>query len=196
MRCLLLALVPACLSLGIAPPPSRGCQDPGRDARVVERALQLAKPAAQHELLARLAGEWDVQMRSRLPNGEWSESRARVDGSLMLGGRYVSLQFRMQLREREVQAVQILGFDTLRQVFTSSWRDELSTWSVECSGPPVDGSTEFVRCFGTVADASDPAGRPFRLDVDLGQKDVVGVQVFETRGESELVAQSQQWKRR
>jgi hypothetical protein len=191
MRGVHLGLIP--FLLGVVVP---GPQDPVRDAAMLQRAQQLAEPAEPHRLLAKLAGAWDVVWQTTLPDGTRQEDRGTAEGEVMLGGRYVRLRFRLQIQGREVHAEQILGFDTLHQVHTSSWRDDLSTWSVECSGAPVVGPADQLRLFGTLADVRDPAGRPFRLEWDLAAKDTVQVRAFETRGADEVEVQAQRWTRR
>ncbi|MEO6593433.1 MAG: hypothetical protein ABIP94_01620, partial [Planctomycetota bacterium] len=100
------------------------------------------------------------------------------------------------LRGSDVHAMQILGFDTLRQLYTASWRDDQSTWSVECSGAAAGKTPDLLRLKGTLADARDAAGRPFRLELDLEVKDRVRVSIFDTHEGKEFLLQVQDWTRR
>lgn len=114
------------LVLGLSLPSS---QDPRHDAAMLRQAQQLAVPVAQHQRLQRLTGEWKVASQAM-----GTTSEGAVAGKAMLGGRYVVLSYRLPRAGRELEAVQLLGFDTLHQVYTSSWRDDASTWAVEASG--------------------------------------------------------------
>jgi hypothetical protein len=113
----------------------------------------------------------------------------------------VVLNFVLQLQGTAVEAVQMLGFDTLRQLYTSSWRDDLSTWSVEASGTAGAGAPERLRLQGALADARDPTGRPFRLELDLppaaaGAAGEVAVRSYDTVDGKEVLMQTQRWTRR
>lgn len=189
MRSLRLAALSA-LSMGLVP------QDPARQPDVLQRAADLAQVTESHRRLGRLAGVWDATFRTTPPGSAEQEGRGIVEATVILGGRYVQLTHRLGLGGRDVEALQILGFDALRQLYTSSWRDELSTWSVECSGVPTPGAPDVLRMEGTLADARDPAGRPFRCELDMSAKDRVQVRWFETSGGAEHLVQAQQWSRR
>lgn len=171
-------------------------QDPARQPELVQRAAELAQVTDAHRRLGKLVGSWDVTFRTTPAGSAEQEGRGVVDATSILGGRYVQLAHRFTLGGREVQAMQILGFDNLRQLYTSSWRDELATWSVECSGVPTPGAPDVLRLEGVLADARDPAGRPFRCELDLSAKDSVQVRWFETVNGVESLVQAQQWTRR
>jgi hypothetical protein len=171
-------------------------QDPAADARVLQQAHKLAQPVEHHRLLARLAGEWDVVVHTTPPGGAPRDDRGRVVGALILGGRYVVLDFVLQLRDVKVEAVQILGFDTLRKLWTSSWRDELATWSIEASGPPTADAPARLVMTGALTDARDPTGRPFRLQLDVVSDAQVAVRLFDSYDGREFEVQRQEWTRR
>jgi hypothetical protein len=185
-----LALAALAAVLFVAP------QDPPADARVLQQAHKLAQTVEQHRLLAKLAGEWDVVVHTTPPGGASREDRGRVVGAGILGGRYLVLNFVLQLRDVKVEAVQILGFDTLRKLWTSSWRDELATWSVEASGPPAPDTPNRLVMTGTLVDARDPTGRPFRLQVDVVGDKQVAVRLFDSYDGKEFEVQRQEWTRR
>jgi hypothetical protein len=95
-----------------------------------------------------------------------------------------------------LQAVQVFGFDTLRQCYTASWRDDFSTWSVDASGPPLPDAPDRLVLRGTLVDASDAAGRPFRLEFDLATADRATVTIHDTVAGAERLVQKQEWVRR
>jgi len=171
-------------------------QDPQRDGPLLQKAKELAATGPEHALLAQLAGDWDVVFTTHATGSEAKEERGRASGSLLLGGRYVQVQFRMQAGQVPVQAIQLFGFDTLRQLFTSSWRDDLSTWPVECSGPrpAVDGEPGALELQGTLCDVRDPTGRPFRMRLQV-EAATVTVELRDTLDGREHVVQRQRWTR-
>ncbi len=170
-------------------------QDPAPDAATLLRLAQWAQPGDAHALLQRLVGEWDVAVRTPADPVERVD-RGSAKGVALLGGRYVQLQFALTVAGQPFEAVQALGFDRSRQQFTSSWRDSASTWATECAGAPRADRPDLLALSGTLVDAADPAGRPFRLEIDLAFDQRVSVKLHETRGGVEALTQTQTWTRR
>lgn len=172
-------------------------QDPQPDPATLHRAKQLSMVDEHHARLQKLVGEWDVVLRTAGPAGAPQEDRGRVAAAAILGGRYVVANYTLGIQGAKVEAVQIFGFDTLRQLYAASWRDSLSTWSVECAGTPAPPEgAEVVTMAGTLVDARDPTGRPFRQVLDLTDAKTVTVRLFDTRDGKESEVQVQQWTKR
>jgi hypothetical protein len=168
-------------------------QDPVPTPATLQRAHRLAQPDAHHARLQRLVGDWDVVLRTTLPGGDPREDRGTVKVAAVLGGRYVVANYALQVRGAKVEAVQILGFDTLRQLYTSSWRDDASTWAIDTAGPHDAERPDLLTLTGSMVDAQDPTGRPCRLVVDLRRADAVAMRSFDTIGGKEVDLQQQQW---
>ncbi len=164
------------------------------DGETLRLAQELSRTTVEHERLQKLAGEWQVTLRTHGPDGKVQESRGKVAGQSMLGGRYVVCNLHAKLQGRAVEAVQIIGFDTMRKAYTSSWRDNATTWPVECHGG-VGKDADVLTMTGMLHDAHTPNGRGFRMVIDLRQKDQVTVKVFEERGLDEVLLQEQLWTR-
>lgn len=173
-------------------------QNPVVRPDVLERARALAEPGEPHRMLARLAGSWDIVVRATLPGGEERTERGSVVGRVILGGRYVVLNYKLVLRGNAIEGVQILGFDNLHREYTSSWRDDHSTWSVECRGRAESGVPERIQMRGVLSDARDPTGRPFRLALTLppASGDKVAASLHDTMDGVEFLLQTQEWTRR
>ncbi|MCA8952333.1 MAG: DUF1579 family protein [Planctomycetes bacterium] len=175
-----------------------GTQDPHVAPETLNAAQRLSRTVPEHERLARLEGAWDVTIRATPPGDEERTERGTVVGKAILGGRYVVLNFQLTFRGEPLEAVQILGYDTLLRQYTSSWRDDHSTWSVECAGPADTDAPERVQLRGTLRDAQNPDGRPFRLALTLPEADggMVAVSLHDTLEGTEHLLQTQQWTRR
>lgn len=170
-------------------------QDPRPDAAELQRAQQAAQVGPEHALLQRLVGAWDVEVRTEV-DGQRRTDRGRMQAAAILGGRYVQLDFALALGDAKVEARQLLGFDALRQQFTSSWRDSASTWSIEAAGAPSPAWRDGVALRGLLVDAREPAGKPFRLELDLGDLDRVAVRMLVGDGAAAREVQAQTWTRR
>ncbi|MFY9341881.1 MAG: DUF1579 family protein [Planctomycetota bacterium] len=171
-------------------------QDPVPEPRLLQKAQQLSVPGDQHALLGTLAGDWDVVVRTHAPGKAATEDRGSLRCSPILGGRWCVLNFTLTLQGASVEAVQILGFDTLRKLWTSSWRDELATWAVDATGPVSAERPRVLALAGTLVDARDPTGRPFRLQLDLRDAQRVTARLSDTVGEQLVEVQTQEWTRK
>lgn len=198
MRRVLRSFVP-CLLLVFAAPLA---QDPQPDPAVLQHAQELARTGAPHRVLARLCATWDIAIETpQAGGGEPRRDSGTAVGTTVLGGRYVALDHSLQLAGHPVHALQLLGFDMLRELYTSSWRDDLSTWAVEAAGPASEQEPDLLVLRGTLVDAANPTGRAFRMAIDLRTPDVVTVRVLgrvdegdEARGD--VVLQTQRWTKR
>ena len=182
-----------------SPSEQRGAQDPkpaprGPDGETLRRAQLLSRTSVEHERLQRLAGEWQVTLRTFSADGKVQEASGKILGQSMLGGRYIVLNLKAKMQGQDVEAVQIIGFDTLRKAYTSSWRDNATTWPVACHGG-LGKDADVLTMTGMLHDAYTPNGRGFRLVIDLREKDQVTVKIFEERGLDETPLQEQIWKR-
>lgn len=165
-------------------------------AAALQRAAELARPATAHQRLQRLVGRWNVAVATVLAAdaGPATAETGAMVASALLGGRYVQLQFELQSVGGAFAGLQLLGFDNLHQLYTSSWRDERSTWSVECAGAPVAAAPDRLVLYGTLADARDPEGRAFRLEFDLADERV-DVRLYDTVAGEPTLRQTQRWTR-
>jgi len=186
-------VAPSCLVLSLA---QLAPQDPARQPEVLQRADRVAAVSDAHRRLGRLVGTWTIELRNTPPKSAEQTGSGTVEASPILGGRWIQLAYRFELQGRPVEAMQLLGFDALRQLYTASWRDDLSTWAVDCAGVPLDASPDVLRMHGSLADARDPTGRPFRLEIDLTSKDIVTARVFDSENGEEFLLQTQTWARR
>lgn len=171
-------------------------QDPVEHGRLLQEAQRLARLQPPHQRLQALVGDWTVEVVARGRDGREQTGRGTVAAAAILGGRYVVCTMRLELPGGRVEAVQILGFDTQQQQWTSSWRDDLSTWAVEARGAFDPAAPTRAVLEGQLIDAHDPTGRPFRMTLELGQPDRVEVAVQETASGTELLRQRQVWTRR
>ncbi|MFN3240781.1 MAG: DUF1579 family protein [Planctomycetota bacterium] len=189
---LVLAIALVCLGAVVVQDPKPNVRQP--DAESLRRARELSKTVAQHDVLRRLGGKWNVTVKTTAPDGKVHEDTGKVAGVGMLGGRYVALNFELDLQGNELQALQIVGFDTLKGLYTASWRDTGSTWGVECRGEPGD-DVNVITMRGSMVDAFTPNGRPFRLQFDVRERGEVLVRIWEGMAGKEVLLQEQRWVR-
>lgn len=198
MRAVLRPFVPCLLLLLLAAPRP---QDPQPDPAALQRAQDVGRTGAPHRVLAALVGAWDVAIETPVAGGEPRREAGTAQGRALLGGRYVELAFALRLGGQPVQGLQILGFDMLHEVYTSSWRDDLSTWAIEAAGAAVEDRPQQLALYGSLVDAAHPTGRAFRLELDLQTSDVVAMRLLGRVDEADpdagdVVLQTQRWTKR
>lgn len=163
------------------------------EGELLRRAQELSRTAVQHDRLAKLVGKWKLTTRT-FADGEVREGKGAVVGQAILGGRYVVLNFQTSVLGRDVEAVQIVGFDTLRNQYTSSWRDNQTTWPVECAGEPGKDA-DVLTLTGSLRDAANPDGQRLRVVMDLRNEDQVDVQMHVGNGDAAMLMQEQSLRR-
>lgn len=167
---------------------------PTPDGETLQRAQELSRTTVEHDRLAKLAGKWKLTLRTPLVGGKVRQEKGTVVGQPILGGRYVVLNFRMSLSGRDVEAVQIVGFDTLRHLYTSSWRDNQTTWPIQSSGSPGK-EADLLHLAGSLRDAETPRGQALRMTLDMRTKDQVTVRLHTGVRDKEVLMQEQVWRR-
>lgn len=169
-----------------APPP----------AAALQRSHQLAQPGDQHALLRRLVGDWDVAVRTIRDGAPAVAGRGRMQGKAILGGRYVQLDFTYELGGASVAAVQVLGYDALLERFTSSWRDTLTTWALECDGAPSPSWRDGMALTGRIVEPANGSSQTCRIEIELGDFERVVCRQLVGEGAAARAIQTQEWTRR
>lgn len=169
---------------------------PPPPAAALQRAHQLAQPGERHALLQRLVGEWDVTVRTFRDGAGPVAGRGRMQGKAILGGRYVQLDFTYELAGASVAAVQVLGYDALLERFTSSWRDTLTTWPLECDGAPSPSWRDGMVLAGRIVDPADGSAQPCRIEIELGDFERITCRQLVGEGAAARAIQTQEWTRR
>ncbi len=155
-------------------------------AQAMAATMRWSAPGQAHRRLAALAGRFDVDMMLQPVGIERQHCTGTARAAAVLGGRYLIVNCTVKVHDVPLEGLYIFGFDNLHGLYTASWRDSLSTWSIECSGPPAAGADEPIELQGTMVDAASPTGRPFRMTLrcaddgfDIRVRDSAGDQLVE-----------------
>ncbi|HYC77339.1 MAG TPA: DUF1579 domain-containing protein [Planctomycetota bacterium] len=94
---------------------------------------ELTRPAAEHALLAKLAGRWRAQAKFWMaPHQPPMESEGSIVGTLVFGGRYLMTEF--ECSEGMFQGRGTLGYDKVRGEYVFSWFDTMATGITHYTG--------------------------------------------------------------
>lgn len=139
--------------------------DPIELAKAMNATMQLATPGPQHAKLCAHEGYHEVVMDLTPPGAPAQQFQGEARAMSVLGGRYLLVNLRVKLAGVIMEGLYVFGFDNLRQNYTMSWRDSLSTWAVDCSGPPPEKEADPVEMKGVLVDAASPTGREFGVEL-------------------------------
>lgn len=127
-----IALVALCL--GVA-----GAQD--QPAMSPEQAAMMAAwqkamtPGPQHVMLAKMAGEFTLEVKSTMaPGAEPEVSSAHSSRRMILGGRYLEETVSGSTMGQEFEGRALTGFDNTSGTWFSTWVDSMSTGIMTSAG--------------------------------------------------------------
>ncbi len=130
---------------------------------VMQEYMMLGMPGEEHQELAKSVGNWKTTMRYRNDASEdWQEMSGSASYEAMFDGRFVIGRdrgvFDMEGQQFPHESMMIMGYDRLRNEWTSSYYSSMSTWSGELRGKKnADGVIEYA---GIHYDTVTPEGRP------------------------------------
>jgi hypothetical protein len=178
-----------------APAQVPGLLDPRELARAMTATVRFATPGPQHGRLASLAGDWTVELALSPPGQTPALSSGKARAAMVLGGRYLVVDLVVPVQDVAVEGLYIFGFDNLRGLYSASWRDSLSTWSIECLGRQDRDDAQRIDLQGLLFDAVSPEGRPFRLDFVIESADRFTLAVVDTIGDRQQRVMEQRFVR-
>lgn len=102
--------------------------------------MTLAQPGTEHQALAKLAGTWDVAAKMWMePGKDPIETKGSATFAVILDGRYVRQDYRGEMMGQPFTGIGIEGFDRVKNAYTSTWLDSMSTGMVIMEGASSDG---------------------------------------------------------
>src|SRR4051812_25577443 len=103
--------------------------------------MELTQPSTQHQMLAKLAGRYDVQCKCWMPGEEKTaaqESTGQATLTPIFGDRFIREDFTGQMMGQPFTGMGIEGFDRIRQQWTMTWVDSMSTGTMIAKGMTAD----------------------------------------------------------
>lgn len=111
--------------------------------------IEAMRPGPEHQFLATLEGEWDLDIEMWLPpGGESQKFTATGTNTMILGGRFLDCRSWGEMMGNPLENVSIVGFDRRYKKYTAVGFDNMGTYSVSASGDYNEDS-KTLRLFGT-----------------------------------------------
>lgn len=149
-------IIPACCLLAVVLGGTVGAEEqkpaePSEEAQMMEAWARASSPGAEHEMLAKMAGEWNVKARFWMePGAEPLESTGVASRTMMLDGRVLSETFEGEFMGMPFSGHGMTGFDNQSQRWWGTWNDTMSTGLMLSHGQCNDAMTRCMFLSETV----------------------------------------------
>jgi hypothetical protein len=150
-----IALVPVALfvaatAIAADSPPAMSAQQQA----LMEKMTKAATPGPQHEMLKKLAGDWNAKVKFQMdPSQPWQESQSSSTITVLMDGRYSQEVVTGQMMGSAFSGMGITGYDNVLGKYVSTWIDNMGTGIMTSQGT-ADASGKVITWIGTM---SDPA---------------------------------------
>jgi hypothetical protein len=96
--------------------------------KMMEAYMKMATPNENHAYLKNFVGEWNVTTQGwTTPGAPPQTSQGTGEAELLLGGRFVQMEYKGTMFGQPFEGLQILGYDNLKKKYVSFWLDNTST---------------------------------------------------------------------
>ena len=93
-----------------------------------EAMMKAGTPGPEHEKLKALAGTYDAKVTMWMdPKMPPMEMAGKSENKLILGGRFLQMDFSGTMMGQPFNGIGMLGYDNIKKKYTSSWMDSMST---------------------------------------------------------------------
>ena len=112
---------------------------------LVDRWVQYAMPGKHHQLLGKMAGNWNMAVKYRMDSASpVVESQGTCQRKWILGKRFLLEEFDGGSLALPFQGLAIYGYDAFEQKYTSAWVDTTNTAITTSLGTCRDGCDEIA----------------------------------------------------
>ena len=103
---------------------------------MMKKMMELGAPAEQHQMLAKMAGEWDCEVTEypMFPGMQKKVSKGRAEFEVEFGGRFIEQEFESEFNGQKYEGIGFIGYDKGKKVFFSTWMDNMSTQFMYAEG--------------------------------------------------------------
>jgi hypothetical protein len=96
--------------------------------KAMENWTKYSTPGQPHQFLAKQKGDWGVAVKMWMqPGAPPNESEWMAHGKMILGGRYLQMQYHGMMMGMHFEAITISAFDNHLKAFITTWLDNMGT---------------------------------------------------------------------
>jgi len=112
-------------SFGLAAGPQQSQQD---QQKAMEAYMKMMATNENHAYLKHFAGEWNMTSKGWMMPGQAPvTSQNAAQGEMILGGRFLKMDYKGTMFGQPFEGVQIIGYDNMKKKYISFWIDNSST---------------------------------------------------------------------
>ncbi len=138
-------------------------------------------PGPFHQHLAQSEGNWDYQMKMFSEPGKAPDiENGTAKAEMILGGRYLQINHDGTAWGMPFQAIQIFGFDNVKQEFLAFWIDNMGTGFTFSSGK-MDFEKDYLEMSGSFVDAAQKKDVNFRSVLKSTDIDHFNIEMYVTK---------------
>ena len=121
-------------------------------AAMMEKMAKAAAPGPQHEMLKKMAGEWNATVKYQMdPSQPAQEEHSTSTITSLMDGRYSQEVTSGQMMGQPFSGMGITGYDNVIGKYVSTWIDNMGTGILTSQGTP-DASGKVITWIGTMSD--------------------------------------------
>jgi hypothetical protein len=119
---------------------------------MMEKMTKAATPGPQHEMLKKLAGEWNAKVKFQMdPSQPWQESQSTSTVTVLMDGRYCQELVSGQMMGAPFSGMGVTGYDNVLGKYVSTWIDNMGTGIMTSQGT-ADASGKVITFIATMSD--------------------------------------------
>lgn len=197
MKFLAILAIACCIGL-IAHAQDKGAVDTRAQERaeMEAKAMAMAQPGPEHNILEQLAGTWNVSMSYWMAPAQPAVSADfQQTSKMILGGRFLQTNTDSDFMGHKFASIGLMGFDRRHNVFTTYGCDTWGTYCVSASGPmegnvitmygedddPVLGHTQKYNMICTIIDKDTFKWEIIFIDMHPGVKEFKMIEMIAKR---------------
>ncbi len=113
--------------------------------------MKYANPGPEHQVLQAMAGSWKTVTKAWMGPGDPVSTEGHCKTSVILGGRFITDEFKGTFMEKPFEGFGLLGYDLLKKEYVSAWTDSMGT-AIMMSRGSMDPAGKVLTMFGTYDD--------------------------------------------
>jgi len=119
---------------------------------MMEKMTKAATPGPQHEMLKRMAGEWNAKVTSQMdPSQPAQVEQSTSTLTMLMDGRYCQEVTSGNMMGQPFSGMGLTGYDNVLGKYVSTWVDNMGTGIMTSVGT-ADASGKVITWIGTMSD--------------------------------------------
>jgi hypothetical protein len=115
--------------------PAWGQEGEGAGDEAMQAMMQLGEPGEHHKHLAWIIGDWSYTAKMWVPGApEPIDATGTMTAEAILGGRFVKETWTGEFFGQPFLGIGVEGFDNFAGHYTSTWRDNMGTYTLSYTG--------------------------------------------------------------